>query len=355
MARRQVRVWRALPALIVLALVTAASARAEILVPPGFTVQVYVSGEGFNASATTAGGRGIPSTSTLAFDDTGMLYLARTGRRYSGGEVEDVWPLYRIPPLGARLTPATERNYLYGPPLPNAQVAAIRGGRELFVTTYDRDRKVGVLYRVRDGRAEMFAGGTPDRGTPPLLTQPEGAAVDSSGNIYVADRARGTVVKLDPEGRVLDPGWFGVRRPRLLAVGAGEQIWVGSDGDAEAPWQRATGEIWRAVSGNAPTLALRGPVAAAFASSPRGDLFVADRHAARIFFVDAEGKTVEFAGFTQGDLPRGLCFAPVTPATRAAGIAGDLFVVTISLGAWQVNEILRISGPFNELVHGRTR
>ncbi|OLB00969.1 MAG: hypothetical protein AUH09_02575 [Candidatus Rokubacteria bacterium 13_2_20CM_70_12] len=41
--------------------------------------------------------------------------------------------------------------------------------------------------------------------------------------------------------------------------------------------------------------------------------------------------------------------------TRAAGIAGDLFVVTINRGAWQVSEVLRISGPFDAPLRGRSR
>ena len=52
---------------------------------------------------------------------------------------------------GARLTPAMEAQYFYGPPLLNAQVAAMRAGRELFFTTFDRDRKVGVVYRMLGG------------------------------------------------------------------------------------------------------------------------------------------------------------------------------------------------------------
>src|SRR5436190_2190385 len=221
---------------------------AEPIVPPGFGVHVYVTGDGFEASPG-GGARGVRSTSTLAFDETGALYLARTGRRYAGGEGEELWPLYRIPRGGARLTPPTEAQFYYGPPLLNAQVAAMRAGRELFVTTFDRDRKVGVVYRMRDGRAELFAGGTPPDGTPPLL--------------------------------------------------------------------------------------------------------VPDRQGARIFFLDGDGKPVEFASFTNGDAPRSLAFAPITPETRGAGIAGDLFVVTTNRGAWQVNEVLRISGPFDAHLRGR--
>src|SRR5205085_289775 len=91
------------------------------------------------------------------------LYLARPGRRYTGGEVDDIWPIYRFPVGGARATRATEQKYLYGPPLPSAQIAGVRAGRELLVTTFDRDRKIGVLYVLVNGQAELFAGGTPPR------------------------------------------------------------------------------------------------------------------------------------------------------------------------------------------------
>jgi len=218
-----------------------APARADLELPPGVTAQVYVTGEGFDAS-DSRGARGIPAVSTLAFDENGVLYLARTGRRYMGGEVEDIWPLYRIPAGGARLTREHHAAYLHGPPLPNPQVGAVRGGRELFITTFDRDRRIGVLYRVMGGRAELFAGGTPEGGQSPLLKQPEGVAVDAGG-FYVADRDRGAIVRLDPTGRVLDARHTVLRRPRVLAVDGAGALWIGADGDAEAPWQQGAGEI----------------------------------------------------------------------------------------------------------------
>ncbi|MGH7340092.1 MAG: hypothetical protein ACREKH_06350, partial [Candidatus Rokuibacteriota bacterium] len=217
-------------------------AAAEMRLPPGFTAQVYVTGEGFDTDSTR-GIRGIPATTTLTFDQAGLLYLARSGRRYVGGEVYDLWPIYRIPAGGARLSPDVERRYFYGPPLLKPQVGAMRAGRELFVTTFDRERKVGAIYRLADGRAELFAGGTPERGARPILRQPEASAVDSAGNLYVADRAEGVVVRLNPEGRVLDPGFVTVPRPRLLAVDDRDHLWVGSDGNAEAPYQQGPGAI----------------------------------------------------------------------------------------------------------------
>jgi sugar lactone lactonase YvrE len=337
-----------LPALglLVLVLIPVATA-AEMQLPPGFTVRVYVTGEGFD------GGRmalGIPSTSALAFDAAGTLYASRSGRRYLRGEVEDIWPVLRIPVGGARLTRDSEARHLYGPPLPNGQVATTRGP-ELLVTTYDRDRGLGVLYRVADGRAELLAGGTPSRGTPPLFKQPEGVALDAAGNLYVADRQQGTVIRLDSSGRVLDPRWLTVSRPRLV-VARGERVWVASDGDTEVPYQRGTGEIWT-LGPEGRRLALRGPIAAGMDVSPSGHLFVADRQGARILGVGDDGTSIDFATFTDDDAPRTLAWAPVTEATRRAGIAGDLFVVMIRRGTWALNDIVRVSGPFDEVLRAR--
>ena len=339
--------------LLFLLLLAPFSAAADVLLPPGFTAQVYVTGEGFDTDAAR-GVRGIPSTSTIAFDAAGVLYLARTGRRYGGGEEYDLWPIYRIPPGGARLTPDTERRYHFGPPLLNSQVTATRRGKDLFVTTFDRERKVGALYRMRDGRAELFAGGTPPPGTPPLLQQPEGTAVDAAGNVYVADRLQGIVVRLDADGRVLDPRYLAVLRPRLLASDDRGRLWVASDGIAEAPFsQQGPGEIaWIDEAGTS-NVVHRGSVATAMGLSPGGHLFVADRREGHIFAVTHEGKRVAFAGFTDGDAPRSLGFAPITPETQRAGIAGDLFIARIKAGTWMLNEIIRVSGPFDELMRGR--
>jgi hypothetical protein len=333
--------------LVSLTLVSGAPA-AEFTLPPGFSAQTYVTGEGFTADSWR-GLPGIPSTSTLAVDADGVLYLARSGRRYSGGEAEDLTRLYRIPPGGARLTPQSEPRFLVGPPLPNPQVGAVRGGRELLLTTFDRDRSVGVLYRMLDGRVELLAGGTPPRGTAPLFKQPEGAVVDARGSLLVADRVQGTVVRLDPQGEVLDASVVKVPRPRLLAAGT-EHFWVAADGAADAPWQRGPGEFWRVRSDGQATLVLRGPVAAGMTIGPADWLFVADRQGARIFGLSPEGQQAEFARFSEGDAPRTLTFVPATPETRRAGIAGDLFVVTVTRGAWPVNEVVRISGPFERFI-----
>jgi len=331
---------------IVAALVAvAAPARGEMLLPSGFTASVYVTGDGFAQPG------GVPSSSTLVIDDAGLLYLARTGRRFTAGEVEDLFPVYRIPVGGARLTPATEARYFYGPPLPNPQVGAVRG-QDVLVTTFDRERKIGVLYRLRDGTAELLAGGTPPRGEPPLLRQPEGVAVDGSGNIYVADREQGAVVKLDASGRVLQRRFAEVMRPRTVGVDPSDRLWIGADVGVEAPWQQGPGEIWAVSPQSGAQLVLRGPLAAGLAVAPSGHAIVANRQAATVVVVTPDGQTLELARFTEGDVPRGLALAPVTPQTRRAGIAGDLFIVVIRRGIFAVNEVVRVAGPLESFIRG---
>jgi hypothetical protein len=331
------------------ALLIPAAASAEILLSPGFVARVYVTGEGFEAPGGTSG-RGIPSTATLVVDRTGALFLARTGRRYSGGEYEYLSPLYRIPAGGARLTPSTEARYFHGPPLINPQVGGDRGGREILVSTFDRDRRVGALYRLANGSAQLFAGGTPEDGEQALLVQPEGSAVDAAGSVFVADRERGVVLRLDAEGQVLDPGYVRLSRPRTLAVDEANHLWVAGDGNAEAPWQPGPGEIWRVSPGGKRRRVLAGPRAQGLAPGPGGVVFVADRQASEIFGVTPDAKRVSLARFTDGDAPRGLAFVPDTAETRAAGLAGDLLVVVNRSGVFQFNEILRISGPFADLM-----
>lgn len=348
------RALRHLEAGLILAglLLAPVPAQAEIVLPTGFTARIYVTGDGFGGSSEVRG-RGIPTTPTLAVDQSGALYLARSGRRYSGGEFDFLTSIYRIKAGGAQLSAATEARYFHGPPLTNAQVSSGRGGRDLFVTTFDRDRRVGVLYRLVDGRVLFFAGGTPDPGTPPDLIQPEGAAVDSAGNVYVADRDRGVVVRFDPTGRVLDPSYLRVIRPRTLTVDDTDHLWVGSDGSAEAPWQAGPGELWRVAPGGERRLMVEGPVSQGLSPGPGGSVFVADRQGNEIFGVTADGNRLSLARFTDGDAPRGLVFVPDTAETRAAGLAGDLLVSVIRTGVFQLNQIVRISGPFSELARRR--
>src|SRR5262249_48946899 len=163
--------------------------------------------------------------------------------------------------------------------------------------------------------------------------------------IYVADREQGFVTRLDRSGKVLDERYLTVLRPRMLAMDEQGQLWVGADGTAETPFQDGKGELWRTSPDGTPTLVLTGPLPAGLSVSPSGTLFFAQRRTAKLFAVTADGKRIDFASGADGTYVRGLAFAPVTPETRQAGIAGDLFVVAVARQVWSINEIIRVSGP----------
>jgi NHL repeat-containing protein len=330
-------------------LLVVAPVYAEVALPPGFTSEVYVTGQGFDTSGER-GVSGIPSVGTLGVDAAGTLYMARTGARFRVGDIEDLSAIYRIPVGGARLTPDGESRYLYGPPLPNPQIGAVPARGPVWVTTYDRERRLGALYRFMDGKPVLFAGGRPEAGGPPVLRHPEGVVIAPMGDIYVTDREEGTIVRLDARGQLVNPRHAVVQRPRMMALDEAGNLWVGGDGTAETPFGAGNGEIQRITPDGRTESVLNGPLPAGFSQSPGGALFVVQRRTGQLFVVTPDGRRLDFATTRNGSFLRTLAFVPVTPETRRAGIAGDLFVVLVSRSLWLLNEVVRISGPFDEWV-----
>jgi len=332
----------------------AAPVSAEMTLPPGFTAERYVTGQGFDPN-TDRGSPGLPAMATIALDAAGALYLAKTPFRFREDPGDALGPIYRIPAGGARITRDTESRYRYGPPLWNPDVAGINAQGEVFVSTYERERRIGAVYRLRNGRAVFFAGGTPPSGSPPLLMDPEAVAFDGSGNVYILDREQGIVVKLDPTGKVLAPRYLtALGRGRSLAFDMEGQLWIGSDGPAGGPFQDGSGHIWKADPNGVLTLVLRGPLPAGMSLGPGGGLFVALRLAGKILALSPDGRQIEFAGFADTIL-RALVFAPDTEETRRAGIAGNLFVVVSPRMNFVVSEVIRISGPFDDFTRREVR
>jgi len=169
----------------------------------------------------------------------------------------------------------------------------------------------------------------------------------------VADREQGLVVRLDPAGKVLQPRYVTVTRPRMLLLDDRDHLWIGTDGTAETPFQSGSGEIWRVSPEGEPALVLRGPLPAGMSLSPGGSVFVAQRRTGQVFAVAPDGRRIDFVGSTDGTALRGLRFVPVAPATRRAGIAGDLLLVVVTRQMWALNRVLRVSGPFDDFVRQR--
>ena len=289
-------------------------ARADIGFPPGFTSEVYVTGQGFDTSGER-GVSGIPSVGTLGLDAAGTLYMSRTGARFRVGDVEDLSAIYRIPVGGARLTPDNQNRYLYGPPLPNPQIGAVAARGPVWVTTYDRERRLGALYRFLDGKPVLFAGGRPAPGAEPVLRHPEGVVIDSTGDLYVTDREEGAIVRLDARGNLVNRRHATVVRPRILTMDEAGNLWVGGDGTAETPFGAGNGEILRVTPDGRVQSVLQGPLPAGFSQSPGGALFVVQRRTGQVFAAHTRRPPPRLRHHPQRQLPPG-------PRVRP-GHAGD--------------------------------
>jgi len=314
--------------------------------PPGFQASTYVTGAGFHEDQ-----RGIPAVVSMAFDREGTLYFARTANRLKEIYGPSDARVYRLPPGAVKLAPATEKQFLFGPPLEDPDELAVNSRGEVFVSASD-PAGYGVVHRLSaNGSASLFAGGPVASGQP-LLRDPEGIAFDAAGNVYIVDTELGIVVKLDGKGKVLNPRWLsGLGRGRTLTIDTKNHLWIGSDGAHDTEPIDRNGEILRvALSGGKAETVYSGALPSGMSFSAGGNLFVAQRRAHKIFALTAAGKRVEFAAFTGRSSLRTLAFPPVTEQTRKLGIAGDLFVMVFPMLDYPVREVIRITGPFDDFV-----
>jgi len=320
--------------------------------PRGFTVTTYVTGTGFDPNRHQ-NARGIPAIVAFTFDREGTLYFARTANRLREIYGRDAASIYRIPPGAAKITPQTEAHFLYGPPLLDPDEVAVNGKGEVFVSSSDRVKEYGSIFRLdSSGRATLFAGDSPASGEAPL-----GIAFDQAGNAYVIDVDLGVVVKLDANGRVLNPRFLtGIGRGRTLTFDPRGYLWIGSEGRHASPYQDGSGQIYRALLPEGKiSLVHTGPLPSGMSLSLGGNLWVAQRRSGKLFALTPEGRRIEFASFTGRSALRTLGFAPVNKETQRIGIAGDLFVMVFPMLDYPVREMIRISGPFDSYVEEASR
>lgn len=314
--------------------------------PPGFQASTYVTGAGFHDEQ-----RGIPAVVSMTFDRRGALYFARTANRLKEIYGRADARIYRMPPGAFKATPATERQFFFGPRLDDPDELAVNRGGEVFVSA-SSPQGYGVVYRVSpNGAGSLFAGGPAASGQP-LLRDPEGIAFDKAGNVYVVDNDLGVVIKLNDKGKVLHPRWLtGLGRGRTLTLDTKDNLWIGTDGAHDSEHIDRNGEILRVpLAGGKPEKVYSGALPSGMSFSPGGNLFVAQRRSHKIFALTAAAKRIEFAVFTGRSALRTLAFPPVTEETRKLGIAGDLFVMVFPMLDYPVREVIRVTGPFDDYV-----
>ncbi|HEV3311302.1 MAG TPA: LuxR C-terminal-related transcriptional regulator [Chloroflexota bacterium] len=193
----------------------------------------------------------------------------------------------------------------------------------------------GVLYiaegnRIRvvakDGRISTFAGtgaaGNAGDGGPAAQSQlniPQGLAVDSAGNVYIADTLNDRVQRVDADGTITtvagtgEAGYSGDGKPgreaRLnlptgLAVGSGDTLFIADTGnnvvrqlgpDGAIHTVAGTGEAgYRGEAGRAVDAVLHAPAGLAF--DGEGNLYVADSLNQRVLRIDVNRQIETVAG-----------------------------------------------------------
>ncbi len=198
---------------------------------------------------------------------------------------------------------------------------AIGPAGEIYIAEGNRVRQV-----TKDGRISTFAGtgtaGNAGSGGPAAQAQlnvPQGLAVDSAGNVYIADTLNNRVLRVDSDGTITtvagdgEAGYAGdgkpgpsakLNLPTGLAIGFGDTLFIADTGnnvvrqvaaDGTISTVAGTGEAgYRGDAGRAGDAVLHAPGGLAFDNE--GNLFIADTLNQRVRRVDVNGQIESIAG-----------------------------------------------------------
>jgi len=205
-------------------------------------------------------------------------------------------------------------------PLVHPLALAIGRAGEIYIAEGNRIREV-----KNDGRLATFAGtgtaGSSGDGAPAAQAQlntPQGLAVDSMGNVYIADTLNNRVRRVDADGTITtvagmgEAGYTGDGRPgreaRLnlptgLAIGFNDAVFIADTGnnvirqlglDGAIRTVAGAGEAGYRGEGPALSALLHAPGGLAFDSE--GNLYIADSLNQRVRRMDVNGQIATVAG-----------------------------------------------------------
>jgi trimeric autotransporter adhesin len=270
----------------------------------------------------------------VAVDSGGNLYLAAndlvrkvaadTGiMRTIAGQIAPNGPLMTgdgIPATGASLTPAVDAGFI-----PRYGIALDSSGN-LYVTEAARVRKVaattGIISTVAGNLTTSVPGGFPygysgDGGpaTSAKLNGPSGVAVDSSGNLYIADTYNSAVRKVTAATGLITTIAGGLNMPTGVALDSAGNLFIANQGHHDIRKVAAGTGIVTVVAGTgvAGYSGDGGPSSRAQLSQPSG---VAVDNAGNLYIADQGNSAVRKVVLATGTITT---FA----GTGAAGYSGD--------------------------------
>jgi uncharacterized protein (TIGR03437 family) len=329
---------------------------------------------GFSGDAGPAANAQLSGAADVAVDSAGTLYIADANnnriRKVSGGVITTVGGNGSLdfggdngPATGAQLNLASV----------NAGVALDTAGNLYFTDTYNhRVRKIsrGVITTVAGNGVAGF-GGDSGPATTAQLNQPQGVAVDSAGNLYIADtlnsRVRkvsgGVITTVAGNGTPSSTGDNGPAAnaslvyPEGLAVDAAGNLYIADVGGARL--RRVSNGLITTVAGNGtyPSSGDGGPATSAgvdplnVAVDAAGNLYIADDGSGDIRKV-SNGVITTVAGNStygfSGDNGPAINAALDNPNGVAVDSAGNLYITdTVN------NVVRRVSNGVITTVAGR--
>jgi streptogramin lyase len=316
--------------------------------PPKVTVSIFA-GSGVPGYADGALQRAkFQSPADIAVDITGVIYVADRNN----------YCIRRIDPITGDVTTLAGSGQAGQTDSPNGATAqflepkgiAVAPNGDIYVSDGVRIRRITPGGAVTTIAGSSFGDLDNAVGTQAQFKDPRGLAVDSLGNIYVADFGANKVKQISPSGSVTTvPNlWAILKNPSDVAVDQAGNIYVIDSGNSRLRRITPDGTVNTIAGSGEPGFAdglgieaqFRRPMGMTIDAA--GNIYIADTDNYRIRMVTPAGEVVTIAGQGVPGLAEGLgTNAKFTyPKGIAIGPAGDIYVTDEVR-----HRILRLSPP----------